>query len=120
MVTGSVQYSVIIPTFARPQRLASCLAAVAKLQFPKDQYEVIVVDDGSPEPLDNTVEPFRAELKLSLARQPNAGPAAARNAGAARAVGGYLAFTDDDCEVDPNWLTALVDRMQQTPNALIG
>lgn len=120
MSTEALQFSVVIPTYARPKRLAACLNSLTKLQFPRDQFEVIVVDDGSPKPPDDTVEPFRGGLRLSLIRQANAGPAAARNAGAARATGRYLAFTDDDCEPNPNWLTTLAERMRQSPQTLVG
>ena len=51
---------------------------------------------------------------------PNAGPAKARNAGAAQAVGTYLAFMDDDCVPDPNWLRAMEDRLREFPKALVG
>lgn len=120
MTKGLVQFSVIIPTYARPARLAACLKAIANLEYPRDRFEVIVVDDGSPEPLDETVRPVQGELRLTLLRQTNAGPAAARNAGAARASGSHLAFSDDDCEPDPRWLQAMADRFEQTPRALIG
>jgi GT2 family glycosyltransferase len=120
MSTGPVAFSIVIPTYARPHRLAACLACVAELQFPRDNYEVIVVDDGSPEPLDSVVGPFRGAMRVSLLRQRNAGPAAARNAGAAQAAGEWLAFSDDDCEPDRRWLEVLADQMRRTPDALVG
>ena len=42
--------SVVIPTYRRPQRLASCLEALARQDYPADRFEVVAVDDGSPEP----------------------------------------------------------------------
>lgn len=51
---------------------------------------------------------------------PNAGPAKARNAGAAQATGTYLAFMDDDCVPDPGWLRAIDDRLRDFPDALVG
>ena len=65
---------------------------------------MIVVDDGGPTPLDPVVAPFRTQVSLTLIRQRNAGPSAARNAGAERASGEYLAFTDDDsCWILAGW-----------------
>ena len=55
-----------------------------------------MVDDGSPTPLDDLVAAFQSQVRVTLIRQANAGPAAARNAAAHRATGEYLAFTDDD------------------------
>ena len=113
-------FTVVVPTHGRPERLARCLAALAALDYPRDRYAVVVVDDGSPEPLDAVVGPFAGALDLDLVRQVNAGPAAARNVGAAHAAGRYLAFTDDDCEPHPGWLAAFAAAFARAPDALLG
>ena len=113
-------FSVIIPTHARPCQLAGCLESLTLLQPPASGFEVIVVDDGSPQPLDEVVKPYRDRLDLTLVRQSNGGPASARNTGAGMARGRFLAFTDDDCRPAPDWLTALARRFEQTPQNLIG
>jgi GT2 family glycosyltransferase len=112
--------SVVVPTFNRPEPLRACLAALAALRYPRARFEVIVVDDGGAAPLDALVEPYEARLRLRLHRQPNAGPAAARNAGAALARGELLAFTDDDCQPEPDWLDALGNRAVHAPYHMIG
>jgi GT2 family glycosyltransferase len=112
--------SIVIPTYGRPQRLETCLRSLTRLVYPPDRYEVIVVDDGSPTPMETITTAFGSELPLRLIRQDNAGPAKARNTGAAAAQGDYLAFTDDDCQVDQQWLTTLADAVQSHPQALIG
>ncbi len=81
-------FSVVVPTCGRPGPLTSCLEALARLEYPCDLYEVIVVDDGSPAPLDAVVGTFRSRVDVTLLRQQNGGPAAARNAGAGRARAG--------------------------------
>ncbi len=113
-------FSVIIPTHARPCQLAGCLESLMLLQPPASGFEVIVVDDGSPQPLDDVVKPYRDRLDLTLVRQSNGGPASARNTGAGVARGRFLAFTDDDCRPAPDWLTALAHRFEQMPQSLIG
>lgn len=112
--------SVVVPTYARPDRLRACLAALAALDTPAGGFETIVVDDGSPVPAEAIAGPFRASLDLRVLRQANAGPAAARNAGAAVARGALLAFTDDDCAPDPAWATVLVAATARHPGALLG
>ncbi|WP_404788838.1 glycosyltransferase [Altericista sp. CCNU0014] len=112
--------SIIIPTYNRPDRLRACLQGLSQLAYPHDYFEVIVVDDGSVMPLDQIVEPFQSVLRLSLLRQENAGPATARNTGAAMAKGQFLIFTDDDCVPTPNWLMALMNRFHTLPQNLIG
>jgi glycosyltransferase involved in cell wall biosynthesis len=113
-------FSIIIPSYCRPTQLAECLRALSRLEYPRDRFEVIVVDDGGDAPLDDVVAPFGCNLSLALLRQPNAGPAAARNLGAERARGELLAFTDDDCLPDPCWLTALADTLGRAPDCMVG
>jgi GT2 family glycosyltransferase len=113
-------FSVIIPTYQRPIQLTQCLQALAALEYPLDDFEVIIVDDGSPEPLDQTVQPFRSVLNLRLIRKTNGGPGSARNAGATVACGKFLAFTDDDCRPAPDWLRRLEERLTQNPDHLVG
>jgi GT2 family glycosyltransferase len=113
-------FSIIVPTCGRHVQLATCLASLAAQEFPLDGFEVIVVDDGSVPPVDDCVAPFRARIDLKLIAQPNAGPAAARNRGAAEARGRFLAFTDDDCLPHPRWLAALADNFDASPDALVG
>lgn len=112
--------SLIIPTFNRPARVAALLGALAKLQTPRDAFEVILVDDGSDAPLDAVVAPFREHLDLVLIRQSNAGPARARNVGVAQSRGSLLVFTDDDVEPAPDWLDLLSTKLRMTPNAMVG
>jgi GT2 family glycosyltransferase len=119
-MTQDTLFSIIIPTYNRPERLSNCLTAIAQLDYPSEQFEVVVVDDGSKMLLNSVVEPFQSTLKLTLLRQENAGPASARNAGVAIAQGHWLVFTDDDCAPVPNWLKALEQQFQQTPDALVG
>lgn len=120
MGSDGPDFSVIIPTYNRPMQLGHCLTALTRLDYPRDQFEVIVVDDGSVVPVAEVAASFRPRLDLTLLSVPNAGPAAARNLGAARARGRYLAFTDDDCAPDRGWLRALDARASETPGTILG
>lgn len=113
-------FSIVIPTYNRPDRLKHCLGAIAQQDFPRDRFELVVVDDGSPMPMSEVVKPFYECLNLTLIRQENAGPAKARNVGASRATGKYLVFTDDDCTPKANWLTALAAQFEVHPHNLVG
>lgn len=85
-------FSVIIPTFNRAQLLAETLASVFAQRF--SDYEVIVADDGST---DGTTELLASYGdRLTVVRQANGGPGAARNLAAQSAAGSYLAFLDSD------------------------
>jgi GT2 family glycosyltransferase len=112
--------SVIIPTYNRPAQLDACLAALATQTLPHDRFEVIVVDDGSATSMETVTARFRDSLQVRLLRQANAGPARARNAGAALARGTLFVFTDDDCQPEADWLSALHAQSKDCPTCLIG
>ena len=112
--------SIIIPTYNRPKQLATCLESLTKLDYPRDSFEVIVVDDGSKTQLESVVNPFSGQLDITLIRQINNGAASARNTGAKQAKGQFIAFTDDDCMPSADWLRAIAARFKNAPESLIG
>lgn len=113
-------FSLIIPTYDRPERLSNCLESLTRLNYSCDRFEVIVVDDGSFESLQPIVQKFEKQLNLQYFQQKNAGPATARNTGADIAKGKYLVFTDDDCQPDSEWLSAFDNVFKQNPNGILG
>ena len=115
------RFSLVIPTYQRPENLRLCLAGIAALSAEKETFEVIVVDDGSERDPAKLVDEFRSELSVTvLYQESNQGPAAARNRGAAEARGEYLAFIDDDCVPCRNWLCTLDGHLGQDGNRAIG
>ena len=100
-----ISFSIIIPTYERPQALQNCLAAIARIDYPKEFFEVIAVNDGGIQPLTRIVDKFYDQMDVKLISQPNAGPAEARNNGASQAKNQFLAFTDDDCMPTTDWLS---------------
>ena len=116
----NIDISIVIPTYNRPERLEQCLESIARLDYPSNRFEVIVVDDGSRISLEPIAVKFEDCISINLIRQSNAGPASARNTGAAAAQGDYLIFTDDDCQPHPDWLKTLTQAIKDFPNTLIG
>lgn len=112
-------FSIIIPTYNRPECLEKCLDALARQKDPKDSFEIIVVDDGSLFSPAGIVDSFREKTNISLLSESHKGPAAARNRGAACARGQFLAFTDDDCRPCADWLTKLNHLIEKFPNHAI-
>jgi glycosyltransferase involved in cell wall biosynthesis len=119
-MADGITASIVVPTFARPAQLKRCLEGIAALAAAEVSFEVIVVDDGGPEPLDTLVASYAERLDVRLIRQARAGPAAARNAGAAVARGRLLAFIDDDCTPDPGWLAAMIRELGRDDRRLLG
>ena len=96
-------YSIIICTRNGRQRIGKCLDAVSRIEG--GDFEIIVVDDGST---DGTTEHVRRNFPaVRLLKLAPCGLGAARNAGAAAALGEILAFTDDDCAPDQEWIIRL-------------
>lgn len=122
-------YSVVIPTFDRMDVLPEVLAALRR-QREAPPYEVVVVDDGSGHETAAFLERAAREWSggappLTVRRQPNRGPAAARNAGVERARAPRVAFLGDDTVPSPGWLAAHHEAHERwtddpRPTAVIG
>ena len=98
-----IQVSVIIPVYNDQTGIESCLEALSTQTYPKDRYEIIVVDNNSS-PAIKLGPVFSRIARLIICSTP--GSYAARNAGIAAARGEALAFTDADCKPDKNWISA--------------
>jgi GT2 family glycosyltransferase len=100
--------SVIVPTYCRPASLRRCLASIAAQEYPRESFEVVVVDDGgTPAVTEDLREEFPGGPPLVLVREPHRGVAAARARGVVQARGGILAFLDDDCAVPTDYLASI-------------
>jgi glycosyltransferase involved in cell wall biosynthesis len=105
--------SVVVPFFNSKETLPSLLNSLLSQTYPKEKYEIILVDDGSTddsvkqleEVLCSTVAP---PIKLLHNRQKE-GPANARNKGIIESSGDIIALTDSDTIPDVNWLTSLIN-----------
>jgi GT2 family glycosyltransferase len=119
-MTDAPIFSIVIPTYKRPEQLAVCLQACARLEYPHDRFEIIIVDDGSPVPVEVPKHDGSSLVNITCLRQLNSGPASARNFGAEHARGEILAFTDDDCVPTPQWLRELAQSFNDVPIGLVG
>jgi len=108
--------SVIIPVYNDSARLKLCLEALQQQTYPKDSYEVIVVDNNSMEDIKSLVAHFGfiytfEELKSSYA---------ARNKGLSLAKGEIIGFTDSDCIPDTNWISNGISQLVSNTADLVG
>ncbi|MEM7233069.1 MAG: glycosyltransferase, partial [Planctomycetota bacterium] len=97
--------SVIIPARNAAGTLPECLIALRTQSYPKDRFEVIVVDDASTDSTAEVAQFFWAKV----VQVPPSGPGGARNAGVRESKGELLFFTDADCAPNPQWMRSLVD-----------
>lgn len=99
--------SVVIPAYNCCELLKICLKCVARQTLPREQFEILVVDDASTDNTADTAEEFARQASLNLIvirRDQNAGPGAARNSGIVKARAQVIALLDADTEPDDRWL----------------
>ena len=110
--------SVVIPVFNDKKRLEKCLEALEQQTYPKDHYQVVVVDNASTVDLKNSVMKFK-QAQLYYEEKP--GSYAARNTGLSVTTGEIIAFTDSDCIPALNWIERGVLFLQDNPECrLVG
>ena len=90
----TLELSVVVPTFGRMAKLLNLLERCDRQTLAPRRFEVIVVDDGSPQPV--ALDPAAYRFALTLLRQSNAGPGAARNLALAHCRGRLVLFLNDD------------------------
>ncbi len=97
-----LRMSVVVCTFNGSATLAACLRGLAQQNYP--DYEVLLIDDGSTDAIPQIAAEFP---QVRYYRQTHAGLSAARNLGCEQATGEIIAYTDDDCIPDEDWLREL-------------
>jgi len=109
-----MKVSVIIPSYARPDSLQRLLGEL-NAQIVDASMEVLIVDDGSPQPLEAGVRALAASspFPMRVERVVHGGVIAARNAGARLASGEYMLGIDDDMSIDPHFVQAHIDAHRQ-------
>ena len=101
----SIKFSVIIPTYQRPDDLKNCILSVLRQDFSAKCFELIVVDNdkkGSAEDVVKKLDSNKCKVRYEKRNSNNVSES--RNLGAKLAEGLWLAFLDDDCIADSNWL----------------
>jgi len=101
-----MRFSIIVPTYNRSEVLAKMLASIEVQTFAKDDFEVLVIDDGSSDETKKIAEEFigRKVLNLKYFLQNHGGPGRARNLGIERSAGEILLFCGDDTIFSANLL----------------
>jgi GT2 family glycosyltransferase len=105
--------SIIIVNYNGFTLLKNCLKSIFKNNY--SNFEIIIVDNNSQDnSIINIQKTFKEQLKqikiVSLSK--NYGPAKARNEGVKKSIGKYLCFLDNDTEVDSNWITIAIKKLQ--------
>lgn len=111
-------YSIVIPVYNRPLELKELLDSLCELTY--NNFEVVIVEDGSQIPSDSVVGQYSSLLKIKYITQENTGPGLARNNGAINSCGEYIIFLDSDTIVPVNYLHIVNQYIADTKALLWG
>lgn len=106
-------FSIIIPLYNRPAEIRELLDSLT-CQV-EQNFEVVIVEDGSVEASGDIVEGYRDRLDVKYFFKANSGPGLSRNYGAERASGEYFIFLDSDCIVPPQYTAELARELAERP-----
>ena len=114
------EISIVICTRNRAAQLAAVLTSICDLVVPPDLvWELCIVDNGSTDTTAQVVESFVPRLPVRYLHEPVAGLSNARNRGVEAARGRYICWTDDDVEIDRDWLCAYAAAFRRHPQAAV-
>lgn len=106
--------SIIIPIYNVEKYLQKCVDSLFCQDLPKEEYEVILVNDGSPDKCGEIADEYAAKYSnIRVIHQENRGLSVARNTGLAAATGEYIQFVDADDFLEPNILRTLIKQIKE-------
>lgn len=114
-----IQISVVIPTHNRAKLLTGCLQSLINQTLSKNNFEIIIADDYSQDETPTIIKQYQAvfpNIKYYRKIIPS-GSYINRNIGFRHARGKIIAFLDDDCQPDKNWLKNILAAFQKNPSA---
>ncbi len=98
-----LHFSFIIPVYNRPDEVDELLDSLQKQTY-KNDFEVVIIEDGSTLPCLEMVDKYKSSLNISYFFKENSGPGASRNYGMQRAQGNYFIILDSDCVLPETYL----------------
>jgi len=99
-----LNFSIIVPVYNRPKEIDELLESLTKQDF-SDDFEVLIIEDGSTEKSEHIVENYKPQLDLKYYFKENTGAGASRNFGMQQATGNYFIILDSDVIVPKQYLS---------------
>ena len=103
-------FSLIIPVYNRPDEVDELLESLSQQDF-TENFEVVIIEDGSSLRCDNVVRKYAGKLHLSYCYKENSGPGDSRNYGMKKAKGDYFIIFDSDCIIPKNYMTEVFNAL---------
>jgi cellulose synthase/poly-beta-1,6-N-acetylglucosamine synthase-like glycosyltransferase len=113
--TTNMFVSVVVVARNEGHNIGSCIESILAQDYPRDKYEIVVVDGRSTDKTQEIVR--RHPVKLIIAEKAVIGHQ--RNTGVGNAQGGYVAFADADCVADRQWLGKLVEALERADEHVV-
>jgi len=120
VASAAVSISIIIPALNEERMIGRCLESLAKLEFSRDSFEVLVVDNGSRDSTIDIAESFQDRLNVRVLQKTDVRISALRNLGARAAAGDILAFLDADCLAPEDWLDSIFELARADGAGVLG
>lgn len=105
-------FSIVIPVYNRPDEIQELLESLLVSHY-KENYEIVIVEDGSTIPCRDVVDTFKNKLNISYYFKNNSGPGDSRNFGMRKAHGDYFLIFDSDCIIPKEYLTEVKNELQK-------
>lgn len=112
MKVSNLNFSIIIPVYNRPQEIDELLASLTKQDF-TDNFEVIIVEDGSQNTAEKIVDRYQNQLDLKYFFKENSGAGASRNFGMQKASGNYFIILDSDVIVPTQYISTVKKALEE-------
>jgi len=112
MVEKSIQvptFSIVVPVYNRPKEITELLKSLCEQT--NQNFEIIIVDDGSTKKCDDQVINFKSMLDVKYFYKENSGPGLTRNFGNEKSKGNFTIFLDSDCILPPDYIQVVQDRL---------
>lgn len=110
-------FSIVAPVYNRISFLSDCVDSVLPQHF--DDYEVILVDDGSTDGASELCDELAKGDRVNVIHKANGGPSQARNTGMSSALGDYIVFLDADDEFGDSYLVGLARELGENPRDVL-
>lgn len=109
--------SIVVPALNAENTIKKCIESLIRQNYPKNLYEIIIVDNGSTDKTSNILGKFTKNI--IVLREPIKGSYRARNTGISQAVGDMILFTDSDCVAGKNWVRSMVSSFKKSDKVKI-
>jgi glycosyltransferase involved in cell wall biosynthesis len=110
-VLMKLHFSIIIPVFNRPSEIDELLHSLSVQSF-KNDFEVVIVEDGSTDTCESVIEKYQDTLSINYFFKENSGAGLSRNYGMERASGTYFIILDSDVILPPHYLEEVENALQ--------